>query len=322
MSDRDRQSYRRLCQSGAGLPIFSQAWWLDATCGPEGWDVAVVERQEEILAALPYRQRRRMGFIVLDQPRLTQTLGPWLRPGTGKAVHNLGHEMDLLAQLVLALPSNDQYVQNWSHQRQNWLPFYWAGFTQTTRYSYILRDLGNVDALWKGMRENIRRETRKAEQREGVAVDHNADLEVFLSLNDLTFARQGRKPPYAREYVRQLDAACKARNCRRILIARDMQGRAHAGAYIVWDEQAAYYLMGGGDPELRNSGATSLCLWEAIRFAAGVTRSFDFEGSMLQPVERFFRAFGAEQIPFFRVCKTNSLALRGLSAFRVLRGDA
>ena len=50
----------------------------------------------------------------------------------------------------------------------------------------------------------------------------------------------------------------------------------HAGVYIVWDSNSAYYIMGGGDPELRSSGATTLCMWEAIKFSASVTACFDF----------------------------------------------
>ncbi len=32
------------------------------------------------------------------------------------------------------------------------------------RYTYILDDLTDMDALWGGLRENIRRECRKAEK--------------------------------------------------------------------------------------------------------------------------------------------------------------
>lgn len=64
--------------------------------------------------------------------------------------------------------------------------------------------------------------------------------------------------------------------------------------------------MGGSDPDLRNSGANSLCMWEAIKFASTATKAFDFEGSMIEPVERFFRAFGARQKPYFQISKINS----------------
>src|SRR5690606_4078446 len=88
-------------------------------------------------------------------------------------------------------------------------------------------------------------------------------LDALLALNRLTFKRQGLKLPYSEELVQRVDQACLSRGCRKILIAEDSAGRHHAGVYIVWDQNSAYYLIGGGDPELRKSGATSLCLWEA-----------------------------------------------------------
>jgi hypothetical protein len=47
-------------------------------------------------------------------------------------------------------------------------------------------------------------------------------------------------------------------------------------------------------------------MWEAIKFASTVTESFDFEGSMIEPVERFFRAFGARQTSYHTVSHTPS----------------
>jgi hypothetical protein len=65
--------------------------------------------------------------------------------------------------------------------------------------------------------------------------------------------------------------------------------------------------MSGNDPQLRHSGAVSLLRWEAIKFAGGVSRCFDFEGSMLQPVERFIRAFGGRQVQFARLVRAGTL---------------
>jgi hypothetical protein len=77
--------------------------------------------------------------------------------------------------------------------------------------------------------------------------------------------------------------------------------------YLVWDAESAYSLMSGNDPRLRSSGAISLLRWEAIKFAREVTRRFDFEGSMLEPVERFFRAFGGRQVRFARLARGATL---------------
>ena len=102
------------------------------------------------------------------------------------------------------------------------------------------------------------------------------------------------------------------------MFAEDAEGKIHAAAYIVWDKHTTYYLMGGGDPELRNSGATSAVMWEAIRYASSINTSFDFEGSMIEPVERFVRGFGAKQVPYFHVWKFNSKLMYSLYQLKLI----
>ena len=272
--------------------------------------MALVEREGEIIAAMPYYIKRKFGLTLLTSPPLTQTLGPWLTPSAAKYAQALGQQKDLMYALIGQLPRFDYFSHSWHHSITNWLPFYWRGFGQMTYYTYILPNLSDGKQLWNNFQGNIRRDRRKAENRFGLSVKDDRGLDAFLRLNRMTFQRQGFKLPYKEEIVRRIDATCADRHCRKIWIAEDAEGRPHAGVYIVWDDESAYYLMGGADPELRNSGATSLCMWQAIRHAATVTQRFDFEGSMIEPVERFFRGFGATQVPYFHVVKTSSFLLR------------
>ena len=126
----------------------------------------------------------------------------------------------------------------------------------------------------------------------------------------MIYSRKNIKVPHSEEIFLKIDLACEAKKLRKIFIAVDQEGRHHAGVYLVWDNESAYYLMGGSDPDLRNSGATSLCIWEAIKFASTVSKEFNFGGSMMEPVESFFRAFGGKQKLIFNISKTNSLLLR------------
>jgi hypothetical protein len=61
---------------------------------------------------------------------------------------------------------------------------------------------------------------------------------------------------------------------------------------------------------------------ELVRYfsksASTFTKRFDFEDSMIEPLERFFRAFGAKQIPCFHITKTNSRLLRLRSCIKSL----
>src|SRR5262249_12014806 len=109
-------------------------------------------------------------------------------------------------------------------------------------------------ALWAGMSTKVRGNVRNAG--EWLTIRDDVGLDAFLDLNEMTFQRQGLPMPYGRDVVARIDEACTKHGCRRILVAEDSEGRLHAGAYIVWDSRAAYFLLSGGDPELRARGAT------------------------------------------------------------------
>lgn len=305
-----KKLYRDFCQKENSLPLFVRDWWLDAVCGEMNWDVAIVENGGQVVATMPYYIKKKFNLTLLRMPPLTQTLGPWLRPSKGKYANRLSYEKGVMTALIEQLPSFDNFQQNWNYGYMNWLPFYWKGFNQTTCYTYVLEDMADLDAVWSGFQEKVRTDIRKAINRFRVVVRDNLGIEDFLELNCKTFEQQGKQIPYSKDIVRRLDAACAERGCRRIFIAEDPKGQRHAGVYIVWDENTAYYLMGGGDPDFRSSGATSLLIWEAVRHAATVTKSFNFEGSMIERIERFFRGFGAIQKPLFTLSKTNSMPLQ------------
>jgi len=295
--------YSALCSTEATIPVFSQAWWLDAVAGGE-WGVVLIEKGGSIQASLPYVIRRRLGLTLVTQPALTQNLGPWLRPSSARYAKNLAREKDLIQALFSHLPKHSLYKQNWHHSRANWLPLYWQDYEQKTNYTYRINDLSCMQSVWDEMQANVRTDIRKAEGL--VSIRSDLPLEEFIKLNRQVFLRQGMDLPYTEDLLYRVDAAASHMNARRVFIAEDEQGRHHAGVYIIWDQESAYYLMGGGDPKLRNSGATSLCMWQAIQFAASKVSCFDFEGSMIEPVERFFRAFGARQTPYFAISKANS----------------
>jgi len=318
----NKDLYIKLCEQESSIPLFSQPWWLDSATGPERWDVAVIEKGGLVLATMPYLRHRRAGFRISTQPWLTLSLGPWLRPSTAKPPRRVAQQKELLQGLIDQLPPFDHFQQKWHYDQTNWLPFLWKGFRQTTDYSYVIPRLDDLTTVWNGFQENIRKEIRKASGRSQLCVRDDRPLEDLLRLHQMTFERQRRPPPYPAHLVHQLDKACLAKGCRRLFIAEDEQGRQHAAVYIVWDKNSAYYLLGGGDPSLRNSGAASLCMWEAIRYAATATQRFDFCGSMSEPIEHFVRAFGGSQCPYFSVSKTPSKILAGYLFLASLRPAA
>jgi Acetyltransferase (GNAT) domain len=272
-----------------------------------------IERDGQVVARLPYVVRGRERLRVLTMPPLTATLGPWVQRSNAGRARALSREMELLGALEAGLPRADVFSQQFSPTMFNALPFRWSGYRLEVQYTHRLEGLQSEEALWRGLRGNIRREIRKARKR--VAVRDDLAIDAFHAVWAKTFVRQGMRPPVSLTDLERIHAACAAHDAGAMLFAVDDAGRVHAVAYAVWDSNAAYYLLGGGDPELRTSGATSLLLWELIMRARQVTDVFDFEGSMIASLDRFFRAFGGRQTPYLHVFRANhrgraALALR------------
>ncbi len=301
--------YRSLCKEEKSIPLFLQAWWLDLVA-QDIWDVVIVLKDDKILAALPFVIKNKMSFKYITQPPLTQYLGPWFKDTGAKYSKKLALQKENMNDLIDLLPKDhDFFQQNFDVSITNWLPFYWRGFNQSTRYTYRISKENNID-YWDNIQGNLRTDIKKAKNRFGIKIQKNNNIEEFLLLNEKTFLRKGMALPYTKNFLRNIITKSIVDKRGDVYLAIDEEGKSHAGAFIVRDEKTAYYIAGGTDPDLRNSGAASLCLWEALQDQLKLVNVFDFEGSMIEPIEKFFRAFGGIQTPYFQITKVNSLPLK------------
>lgn len=284
--------------------IFHQPWWLDAVA-PGKWKIIEIKRGGELYASMPYTEESKLGVSLSTMPSLTQHLGPWIKPLDGTDAAILAKEKELFTEIIQQLPDFGFFRQRFSTKITNWLPFYWDGFNQTTRYTYRLNDLSDEDKIWAGLQGNIRREIKKAQKQ--VSIEFTDDASIMWKLWNLNFQKKNQTVKTSKATFERINQACIDNHCRKIFIAKDDDNNVHASLFLVWDSESAYYLIGGADPEFRNSGAASLLMYEAIKFASTVTNSFDFEGSMIESVERFFRGFGAVQTPYFEISKATGI---------------
>lgn len=286
----------------ANAPIFLQPWWLEAVA-PGRWDYVIVRRGGDIAAAMPYVAKQWLGWTFVEGPEKTPYLGPWLRSSTAKYANRLAEEKDLMNELIDALPRLGAFHQTFHPGITNWLPFFWRGFQQTTLYTYRIDDPSDTDALWRETTEGVRTDIKKA--RKQVTIEADGDFGALMELRRKTWQRQGRDIPHSNEEMRALHRACQQHDCCQVLLARGSDGQLHAGAYFVWDQSSLYYYTSGADPALRGSGAGALLVWAGIDLAARLGLRFDFEGSMQEPIERFFRSFGARQVPYFALSQAS-----------------
>ncbi len=279
--------------------VFCRSWWLNAV-GP---DVSVLGYFESgrLVAGVPLYFAKRSGFRMCIMPQFTQTWGVVIEPLTGTSAVAMSRESHILAVFAERLKKERVFYQRFHPNLQNWLPFYWNGFQQTARATYVIDDLRDTKQVWENMAANIRTKIRKAEKSGLTAKPCGIDKVFETSVK--VFARQGLGVSFSQEYLARLHSAAVANGCGACFAAEDNTGETHATTFLVWDKKRSYYLAGGSDPNLRASGAQSALVWHSIQFAAERTAVFDFEGSMIEPIEQYFRSFGAKQASYHQIVK-------------------
>ena len=149
----------------------------------------------------------------------------------------------------------------------------------------------------------------------GVKVYESEDVLKFYELNKMTYTRKNKDIPYEFDFIKNVYCKCKENNSCKMFFVENIDGQVIAGNFLIYDETTVYYLMGGIDPTQKNLGGMDAVQFESIKFALESGKKFDFEGSMVESIEKYFRSFGAIQKTYFSITKTSSFLLHIRSLF-------
>lgn len=299
-----KQRYIQFCKDQKEqLNLFFQPYWLDAVSGVNGWDVIINEKDSQLKAVMPFALRKKAVGKIISNPALTPHLGiHFVYPkNQEKEERKIAFENKIAKELIASLPKYFYYNLSFHPGFKNWLGFYWEGFKQTTRYTYIIPGTLSVQDAYDNVKSKTKNIIRKAE---GSLRVEETEVNTFWELNKQTFARQNMKMPYSKELIINLSKALEERKQVKFVKAVDADNITHAAVMLVNDFKTTYCIAIGSDEKYRNSGAIPLLLWKGIVSTLKEGRSFDFEGSMMPNVEPVFRNFGGMQTPFFRIYKS------------------
>lgn len=177
-------------------------------------------------------------------------------------------------------------------------PFIWRGYKVVPNYTYILRLEDDPESVWKKFTPERRNEIKKA-LNDCLEATVTHDYGTVFEMVQNAFGRKGKA--FDRHLVEKI-LFDFATNKNSFAVISERRGKALAAAFVVYDSQRAYYLLGGYDHKQAHHGAGALAIYTAIRHAFALQIPvFDFEGSMLPEVERYFRDFGGELVPYFTV---------------------
>lgn len=302
---KNKQRYIEFAANEPNLPIFFQPWWLDVVCEKAGWEVALTG-ENHVSGALPYTVRKKSFFHGLGMPTANLFQGPYLiYPANQKYTSRIAFEHKTLTALLKQLPKQAFFEQILDEKITNLLAFKWLNYQQTSTYSYQLTSIDKHDEIFKNFKSTVRRDIRLAEK--SIQIFENEAIDDLFETIQLSYAKHGMSMPFSRNLLHDIYETIMHQNAGKLFTAKDKTGIVHASALVIWDNQRAYCIFRGGNPQFLNSGAMSLLLWRAIQDSSNVVDIFDFGGSSVKSIEKFVQAFGGQQIHRHHIFKVNSL---------------
>jgi Acetyltransferase (GNAT) domain len=298
-------TYQHLCEQEK-LSVFQQYWWLDAVCGAANWQpILVFDKNQKVIGATYIFLKKKYGFSILTQAPLTPILHVWFRPLPPDAQHKKdSYETDILKQIIQQLPKVSFYLMNLPFALQNHLPFHWAGFHQTTRYTYLIDLQQSSEKILDDFKHNVRTNIKKAQKNLIISAINNS--RVVYDVLQKSYQQNALKIPFSFDVFEKLHELLHQRKQSFALSALDSDGNIEAVAYLILDGKTAYFMFSGKKSK-ENHAAMSLLIWESLQKAALLgCHFFDFDGSVLPKVEPFFQSFGGERKSYFQITKAKN----------------
>ncbi len=273
------------------------------------------EDNGELLGGFGLSETRRFGVPVQRNPPFTPVIGPFMRIRAQQPVAIVDAQRRFLETMAAFLRMQPHWITSIAldHAINDGLPFQWQGFKVIPKYTYQIDLQLSIEEIVRRFSQNRRNDISKA-RRDNIVVEQTEDVDAVAQFVRATFRRQKIEVDPA-ILSALLFKFLNPQNSFAYLAKRD--GRSIAFAVIVYDRTTAYYLLGGYDEKHRHHGAGAMAILEGIKAARTLgLKIFDFEGSSLPAVERFFRGFGGRLVPFLTVNRAWLPVEVALKAFR------
>jgi lipid II:glycine glycyltransferase (peptidoglycan interpeptide bridge formation enzyme) len=192
--------------------------------------------------------------------------------------------------LVFVLPTNILETQS----------FTWKNMEVKVKYTYHI-DLNNTEETLLANLSSEKRKSLNKAKTDNLRIERSNDMKQVKEVVMKTFSRKqiARNIHYFEEIL--FNFANEGNSFAYLAYQED---KAIAASFCVHDKNTAYYLFGGYDAEQKHHGAGVSCMWQSILKAKQMgLKTFDFEGSMIPEVEKYFREFGGTLVPYYHVGK-------------------
>jgi hypothetical protein len=268
---------------------YAYTWYLDALC-PK-WMALVIGEYE---CVMPLPIGRKWGFLYVYQPLFCQQLGVFYKRRSDA----------ILEQLITAALRKFVFV-NLNLNYDNHLTTL-PTKAQTKKKNLILTLSGKHSTLQKEFSDNTLRNIKKG-QKAGLKFEE-IDQKDFESFTDFYIKNTAVKDKAFKsrhtKYLHKLTQQFIIHDCGRLYVVKTSGGDICAGVIVVENGNRIIHLIPAADEYARQNGGMHFLVDAVLNHYSATDKVYDFEGSSVDSIARFYEGFGATAEPFYMITKS------------------
>ncbi|MBK6498431.1 MAG: GNAT family N-acetyltransferase [Saprospiraceae bacterium] len=258
-----------------------------------------------IVGILPYSIKRKLFFKLITMSPETSYGGPFIiKSKERKTNSQISFENNILESIIKKVPKVDFVYFQCKPDLLSYLPFLWQKYIINISYTYRIDLRLDIQLIHSQMKGSTRTDIKRC-QNEDLITQQSKDVPSFIEFLKSSFTEKSKGIPYKLEQIAKIITETINQECGFILYCKNRENEIVAGIFVMFDKDTAYYYAGTNYVSKFGSAALSFCIWESIKLvkSKGI-KYFDFEGSDIRGIEHYFRNFGGDLLPIYRVHKS------------------
>ena len=296
------------------IGIFASKKWL-SIYGNTLTLIGIYKDEHQLIGGFYFLNTKKYGLTFLKLPPYTPHCGLFFTSDSknNSSINNFSKELMNELCIFFSYEKSALTVLAFPYTIIDFQPFIWEKYKVIPNYTYRINLERNIEDIKSNFDSKNRNVISKA-IKEGVIVKENA-----LSKEELyEFFIDSLNTTDANIYETELKNVFMkfSDDTNSFSLSAYKNNELLGNVFCVFDKNTCYYLLGGVNKKSGVQGVNNLLIQKSIEMAKDLScKTFDFEGSMLKGVEKFFRSFGPDLVPYFTVNKA-SLPLEILLKFK------
>lgn len=305
----DSELWNRFIAKSPQRIIYANSGYLDCVC--PNWSAIICTQGEEWLGAMPLNICKKFSQEYSLKPPMVQYLGIFFNEISEK-MHRLIHLKKIIIENIIKnIPSDVKlFNHNFSPTFDYFMPFYWNKFEIRPFHSYHLLLDNPLQTIYSNFSESVTKRIIRAGRLNLKCIENNSivDLIKIMVSRKIIDKREGKM---FEELWKFINSEKKGFT---IYITDPFTNEIYCGGAFLIDYNRVILLASALDYRFKKTGAHALLVWKGIQKSHQISgiQLFDFEGSMIQGIENYNRAFGATPIVYYNISRNNLSLLYSL----------